>query len=202
MADALSDRPAPRDGAHAALPAEADAPAAEAPHGGAAAAGAEAADEEMAPQPTPRRREGRKPRPPPPAQLMLPEWCVAAFAPAHSPSLHAQLLLLFWCRGLTRPWRSMLDVPADLAPSWLVAARPEGPRCLVVAARGATVARGRDGALLHRFASQLPAGSRATAEGHDSACILDCILHQARPARKARLACLGFGSLTGVIALH
>ena len=40
---------------------------------------------------------------------------------------------------------------------------------------------GRDGALLHRFASQLPAGSRATAEGHDAACILDCILHQVRP---------------------
>jgi hypothetical protein len=80
----------------------------------------------------------------------------------------------------------MLDVPADLATSWLVAARPDGPRCLVVAARGATVARGRDGALLHRFASPLPAGSRATAEGHDSACVLDCILHQARPYRRQK----------------
>ena len=186
MADALSERPAPRDEAHAALPSEADAPAAEAAHGGAAAAGAEAADAEMAPQPTPRRREGRKPRPPPPAQLMLPEWCVAGFTAADARERRKRGRGRCGRRALTRARRSMLDVPADLATSWLVAARPEGPRCLVVAARGATVARGRDGALLHRFASQLPAGSRATAEGHDAACILDCILHQVRPCRKGR----------------
>jgi hypothetical protein len=50
---------------------------------------------------------------------------------------------------------------------------------VVVAARGGTVARRRDGRVLARFASPLPAGSRATAEGADSFCILDCVLHQA-----------------------
>jgi hypothetical protein len=77
-------------------------------------------------------------------------------------------------------WHRLLEVPPDLPHSWLVAARPEGPRCVVVAARGGTVARTRNGRVLARFASGLPAGSRATADGADSFCILDCVLHEAR----------------------
>lgn len=55
--------------------------------------------------------------------------------------------------------------------------RPEGQRCLLIAARGQTVARLRNGALLERFGSPLPAGGRGQPAGDDSFCILDCIFH-------------------------
>lgn len=55
--------------------------------------------------------------------------------------------------------------------------RPEGQRCLVVAARGQTVARLRSGALLERFASLLPAGGPGQGGGEDCFCILDCVYH-------------------------
>lgn len=56
--------------------------------------------------------------------------------------------------------------------------RPEGQRCLVVAARGQTVARTRNGALLERFGSPLPAGGRGQPAGDDNFCILDCVFHE------------------------
>lgn len=57
--------------------------------------------------------------------------------------------------------------------------RPEGQRCLVVSARGATAARLRNGALLERFASRLPAGGPGQGGGEDNFCILDCVYHAA-----------------------
>jgi snurportin-1 len=39
--------------------------------------------------------------------------------------------------------------------------RPEGVRCLVIAAQGETVSRKRNGLVLHRFHSALPSGSRS-----------------------------------------
>lgn len=45
--------------------------------------------------------------------------------------------------------------------------RPEGRRCLVIAARGQTTARLRNGVLFERFASLLPAGGPGTPAGAD-----------------------------------
>jgi hypothetical protein len=112
--------------------------------------------------------------------LMLPEWYAC---------YHASAAMFFFLRACTHrlaPTTSvsrLLDVPPDLPTAWLVAPRPEGTRCVVVAARGATAARRRDGsALVRRFPSQLPAGSNATAEALESVTILDCILHEVRGA--------------------
>uniref|UniRef100_A0A1D1ZPW4 Snurportin-1 n=1 Tax=Auxenochlorella protothecoides TaxID=3075 RepID=A0A1D1ZPW4_AUXPR len=73
----------------------------------------------------------------------------------------------------------MLEVPADLATNWYVAARPEGVRCLVIASRGLTTARLRNGVVHARFASALPGGSPETTRGEDSYCLLDCVHHVA-----------------------
>lgn len=111
--------------------------------------------------------------------LMLPEWYAC---------YHASAMFFFQlaCTHRLAPKTSvsrLLDVPPDLPTAWLVAPRPEGTRCVVVAARGATAARRRDGsALVRRFPSQLPAGSNATAEALESVTILDCILHEVRGA--------------------
>ena len=49
--------------------------------------------------------------------------------------------------------------------SRLVMPRPEGVRCLLVSGRGKTVARGRNGAVLHEFASLLPGGGGGASSG-------------------------------------
>lgn len=54
--------------------------------------------------------------------------------------------------------------------------RPEGQRCLVISARGQTIARMRSGVLFERFASRLPAGGPGQG-GDDNFCILDCVYH-------------------------
>ena len=54
--------------------------------------------------------------------------------------------------------------------------RPEGQRCLVISARGQTVARLRSGVLFERFASRLPGGGPGQG-GDDNFCILDCVYH-------------------------
>eukprot|EP00741_Cyanophora_paradoxa_P001737 tig00000073_g1684.t1 len=69
------------------------------------------------------------------------------------------------------------EVPQDLRERWLVAARPEGRRCLVIASAGKTVSRLRSGALLARFPSALPGGRRGP--GGDGYSILDCVYHEA-----------------------
>ena len=60
--------------------------------------------------------------------------------------------------ALMRPdW--MAVPPADLSSEWLVAARPEGRRCVVLARGGRTVARdSRSGKTVASFASSLPGG--------------------------------------------
>lgn len=67
-------------------------------------------------------------------------------------------------------------MPPDLASAWLVASRPRGEHCLLLAARGATAAARADGQRLARFPSQLPAGSGATAEGPESFTLLDAVV--------------------------
>jgi len=82
-----------------------------------------------------------------------------------------------WARQLMRPeW--MIDIPHDLASDWYVLPRPEGQRCLLVAAAGSTTARSRSGVQLARFPSALPGGSRQTLGPGDPFCILDAIFHQ------------------------
>lgn len=56
--------------------------------------------------------------------------------------------------------------------------RPEGQRCLVIAARGTTTARSRSGALLERFASLLPGGGPGQRSREEDFCILDCVYHE------------------------
>ena len=81
----------------------------------------------------------------------------------------------------------LLDPPQDLngrgsktGEGWYVFPRPEGKRCLVIAAKGKTVTRKRNGAVLGRFESNLPNGSRATVTGDSSRnyTILDCVFHE------------------------
>ena len=52
--------------------------------------------------------------------------------------------------------------------------RPEGQRCVVVAAGGSTVSRLRNGVQLHRFQSALPGGSNGGG-GSDGFTILDAV---------------------------
>ena len=58
-------------------------------------------------------------------------------------------------------------------------ARPEGQRCLVEAAEGQTTSRLRSGALLHRFSSALPSGSRHSGTSQ-ARTLLDCIFQEVR----------------------
>ena len=59
-----------------------------------------------------------------------------------------------------------------------VVSHPEGERCLVIASKGNTVSRRRNGSVLHRFPSLLPNGSRATGGSSDQYCILDAVFHE------------------------
>ena len=98
----------------------------------------------------------------------------------------------------------MLSAPSDLSHrnvnpgstdqvGWYVSPRPEGQRCLVTAHNGETVARDKNGAILGRFQSALPQGSRKRrgrtsskkSNGYDNSSsfgngysILDCILQE------------------------
>ena len=70
----------------------------------------------------------------------------------------------------------LVDIPPDLAASWLVMPRPEGDRCLVIAARGKTTARLRNGRVKAVFPSQLPGGCHSKAsDGSEGYSILDCV---------------------------
>lgn len=81
-----------------------------------------------------------------------------------------------WAKQLMRPeW--LIDLPHDLRSQWIVLPRPEGRRCLLVAAGGSTTARSRSGIQFARFPSALPGGSRHTQGTGDTFCILDAIYH-------------------------
>ncbi|KAL4439876.1 hypothetical protein ABPG75_002877 [Micractinium tetrahymenae] len=93
-----------------------------------------------------------------------------------SPGGSGAALRQYYSQQLMQPeW--LVDVPPDLGSEWYALPRPEGQRCLVIAARGQTVARLRNGALFERFGSPLPAGGRGQPAGEDNFCILDCIFH-------------------------
>lgn len=73
------------------------------------------------------------------------------------------------------------ELPLDLAESWLCVPVPSGgKRCLVIAAKGQTMSRLRNGAVLHRFSSVLPSGNMAKGSVNNPHhyCILDCVFHE------------------------
>eukprot|EP00041_Stephanoeca_diplocostata_P020890 m.477876 g.477876 ORF g.477876 m.477876 type:complete len:396 (-) comp21689_c0_seq11:2485-3672(-) len=71
----------------------------------------------------------------------------------------------------------MREVPVDLQEKWSFVVCPKGRRTLVIANRGVTSAYKRNGKLVSRFPSHLPAGSRKYhGSGNNGSCILDCIL--------------------------
>eukprot|EP00736_Rhodelphis_marinus_P010282 Rmarinus@m.5368 len=73
----------------------------------------------------------------------------------------------------------IIEPPSDLASGWFVVPRPEGKRCLVVAARGRTTVRSQSGDILERFHSMLPSGgSRIANEESSGICVLDCVCHR------------------------
>ena len=100
------------------------------------------------------------------------------WAPADAAGLAGAELRRHYARQLMQPeW--LTDVPPDLGSAWLALPRPEGRRCLVVAAYGATAVRSRAGALLARFQSALPGGSRrggGGGGGHADFTVLDAVL--------------------------
>ena len=61
---------------------------------------------------------------------------------------------------------------------WYVLARPEGKRCLIVAARGKTVSRLGHGEVLHRWRSGVPCGSPETATKEDLATVIECVYYE------------------------
>ncbi|OQR81202.1 snurportin-like protein [Achlya hypogyna] len=89
-----------------------------------------------------------------------------------------------YCNQLSHPeW--MVDIPSQLngtcignGEGWYVLPRPDGKRCLVIAANGSTIARTQSGSVLKKFPSALPSGSRKTSCGTDQYCVLDCIFSE------------------------
>ena len=72
----------------------------------------------------------------------------------------------------------MLEAPDSMREKWLVAPRPQGKRCLVLASAGTTVSRLRTGKLLQVFPSELPnggLGKGAGRTGGQDSSVLDCI---------------------------
>jgi len=69
-------------------------------------------------------------------------------------------------------------VPPDLGSNWYVMPRPEGKRCLLVASRGRTISRLRNGSVLHVMSSPLPEGSPGSAGTTIDFCSLDCIYYE------------------------
>jgi len=73
----------------------------------------------------------------------------------------------------------MDEMPLDLVESWVCVPLPKGgKRCLVIAAKGQTTSRLRNGAVLHRFSSTLPSGNTAKGAHPAHYCILDCFFHE------------------------
>jgi snurportin-1 len=84
-----------------------------------------------------------------------------------------------WASQLMNPeW--LIEIPRDLATEWYVLPRPEGQRCTVLASKGRTTARLRNGIIFENFQSGLPCGSRETTGGgggQGNYSLLDCIYH-------------------------
>ena len=82
-----------------------------------------------------------------------------------------------WAGQIMMPdW--MLEAPDALREKWLVAPRPQGKRCLVLASGGRTMSRLRTGKLLQVFQSPLPNGSAGRGAGRtggQDSSVLDCI---------------------------
>eukprot|EP00698_Gefionella_okellyi_P004743 TRINITY_DN1434_c0_g1_i1.p1 TRINITY_DN1434_c0_g1~~TRINITY_DN1434_c0_g1_i1.p1 ORF type:complete len:421 (+),score=75.01 TRINITY_DN1434_c0_g1_i1:70-1332(+) len=72
----------------------------------------------------------------------------------------------------------MNAVPEGMNGQYFVLPRPEGKRCIVVAFNGRTTSRQRNGFLLDRFVSSLPAGGHTPGLSGTGYCLLDCIFHE------------------------
>jgi len=84
---------------------------------------------------------------------------------------------IYFCSMLQIPeW--MVEIPSDLGPeNWMVCARPEGQRCLVISQGGRTISRKKNGAVMKTFDSLLPSGCGG--RGHGESTILECVFHEA-----------------------
>jgi len=87
----------------------------------------------------------------------------------------------YWASQLMSPeW--LIEIPPDLATEWYVLPRPEGQRCTVLASKGRTISRLRNGIIFEIFQSGLPCGSREASGGgggQSNHSLLDCIYHDA-----------------------
>ncbi|XP_053405352.1 uncharacterized protein LOC123523052 [Mercenaria mercenaria] len=72
----------------------------------------------------------------------------------------------------------MVEVPDDFEEEWLMVMCPWGKRCLIVSAKGATTAYGRNGYRVNSFPSHLPGGNRHQKGRYKDNAILDCIYHE------------------------
>lgn len=73
-------------------------------------------------------------------------------------SAYHRSLRAHWSHQLMMP-EPLEHLPSDAASRWMLLSRPEGLRCLVVARRGRTLSRKKNGSVLHsKFASSLPHG--------------------------------------------
>ena len=87
----------------------------------------------------------------------------------------------YWASHLMNPeW--LIEIPSNLAKEWYVLPRPEGQRCTVLASKGRTISRLRNGIFFEDFQSELPFGSKEMNQGGGGQphhCLLDCIYHAA-----------------------
>lgn len=69
----------------------------------------------------------------------------------------------------------LVEVPDDLDTEWKLVLCPEGKRCLIVAAKGKTIAYTKSGCRINTFPSALPGGNRQQHSNFRVYSILDCI---------------------------
>ena len=85
---------------------------------------------------------------------------------------------LFYVSQFMQPeW--LTTKPSFTSAEWFIIARPDGKRCIVVASRGLTTSRTKNGNVLHRWPSELPSGSQKTIGRNEEYTLLDCVYFKA-----------------------
>ncbi len=93
-----------------------------------------------------------------------------------------------------------LSLPSHNTLCRLTTPRPEGVRCLVIAANGRTAIRARSGALLHTVATGLPGGGGGGgAPGGGGPIALDCVLQPAAVLRSSSASAASIPHLPGTL---